>query len=137
MQVLLMPYHSSVLGLLALAVLAVIQFGVADIAGIRAKHVPGMPVAGGHDSFLFRATRAHANTYENLGLFLLLVLICLFAGASPRWTAICIWLFVAARVAYMGCYYADLRFARSTAFAVGALAQLGLLVGGFAAVWSA
>lgn len=124
----LLPYHDSLMALLVLAVLAVIQFAVADVAGIRAKHVPGMPVTGGHDSFLFRATRAHANTYENLGLFLLLVMLCFFGGANSRWTAIGIWVFTAARAVHMTCYYADLRALRSTAFTVGALAELQLLV---------
>lgn len=130
MQELLVPYHSSVVGLLVLAVLIAIQFAVSDYAGIRAKHVPGTPVAGGHETFLFRATRAHANTYENLGFFLLLVLICLFAGASPKWTGVFVWIFVAARAAHMTLYYGDLRTLRSTAFAVGAAAQLGLLAAG-------
>lgn len=127
MHELLMPYHASLLGLLALAVLAVVQFLVADFAGIRAKQVPGMPVAGGHDSFLFRVTRAHANTAENLALFLLLVLLCFFSAASPRWTAIGIGVFVAARVGHMGFYYADLRTLRSTAFGVGLVGELILL----------
>ena len=128
MQELLMPYHTSVLGLLTLAVLAMIQFLVADVVGIRAKQVPGLPVKGGHDSFLFRATRANANTAENLGLFLLLVLLCFFSAANPKWTAIGIWVFVAARAAHMSFYYADLRTLRSAAFGVGLIGELVLLV---------
>lgn len=127
MHELLLPYHTSLMGLLILAVLIVIQFGIADVAGIRAKHVPGMPVTEGHGSFLFRATRAHANTYENIGLFLLLVMLCLFGGANPLWTSIGIWVFVVARAVHMICYYADLRAIRSTAFTIGAIAELGLL----------
>ena len=128
MQELLMPYHTSLLGLLALAVIAVIQFLVADAVGIRAKQVPGLPVAGGHDSFLFRATRANANTAENLGLFLLLALLCFFSAANPKRTAIGVWIFVAARAAHMSFYYADLRTLRSTAFGVGLIGELVLLV---------
>lgn len=128
MQELLMPYHTSVLGLLALAVIAVIQFLVADVVGIRAKQVPGLPVTGGHDSFLFRATRANANTAENLALFLLLVVLCIFSAANPHWTAIGVWIFVAARAAHMSFYYADLRTLRSTAFGVGLIGEIVLLV---------
>lgn len=127
MHELLLPYHASVLGLFALAVLTLIQFAVADYMLIREKQVPGMPVTAGHDSFLFRATRAHANTNDNLGLFLLLVLLCLFSGANTQWTSTAIWVFVAARVAHMVCYYADLRAMRSGAFVVGTIAELGLL----------
>lgn len=128
MHELLMPYHSSLMGLWVLAVLVLIQFGVADVAGIRAKHVPGMPVVEGHGSFLFRATRAHANSYENLGLFLLLVLLCILGSADPQWTRIGIWVFVAARAGHMACYYSDLRTLRSIAFTIGAIAEVGLLV---------
>ena len=49
-----------------LGALVLTQVLVADIAHMKAKHVPGMPVTGGHASFLFRAVRAHANTNENL-----------------------------------------------------------------------
>ena len=134
MREMLAAYHSGVVGLLVLSVLVAIQFAVADYAGIRARHVPGMPVTEGHGSFLFRATRAHANTYENLGFFLLLVLVCVFTGASPKWTNILIWVFVAARAAHMSLYYADLRNPRSAAFTIGAIAQVGLLVAAFLAI---
>ncbi len=128
MQALMLPYHSSLLGLFALAVLIVIQFLMVDVAMMRAKHVPGMPVTAGHGDFFFRANRAYGNTYEGLGLFLLITLLCLLSGADPQWTAYGVWLFTAARAAHMTCYYFDLRTARSTAFAFGLLAKLGLLV---------
>ena len=124
----LLPYASTLTALFVLAVLIAIQFGVADIAGIRAKHVPGMPVIGGHGDFFFRATRAHANSQETLGLFLLLVLLCLFSAANPKWTDNYVWLFVAARAGHMVCYYADWRAARSGFFTLGALAEVGMLI---------
>jgi len=127
-QDLILPYQAGLYGLLVLAGLIAIQFMVADVAGIRAKHVPGMPVTGGHDSFHFRAVRAHANTYEQLGLFVLLVLLCLLAGAHPKWTGHAIWLFTLARAGHMACYYADLRAPRSAAFGAGQLAQVWMLV---------
>ena len=121
------PYHATLFCLLVLAGLLVIQFAVADVAGIRAKHVPGMPITGGHSDFLFRATRAYANSYENLGLLLLLVLLCLFSGAHPAWTAVGTGLFTLGRAGHMCCYYADWRLARSVFFGLGALGQLILL----------
>ncbi|MEK6805021.1 MAG: MAPEG family protein [Pseudomonadota bacterium] len=127
MQALFAAYHSSLVALFVLAALVILQSLIADVAGIRAKHVPGMPVTDGHKSFFFRAVRAHGNSYENLGLFLLLVLVCLFAGASVTWVRNWIWVFVAARAAHMACYYADLRTARSAAFTAGVVAELGLL----------
>jgi len=112
----------------SLAVLILLQFLVVDIAGMRSGKVPGMPVTGGHDSFEFRATRAHANTNESLGLYLLSFFAALLLGTDPRWTAITAWAYTAARAAHMTCYYADWRMARSIAFALGLLAQAGLLL---------
>lgn len=111
-----------------LGFLILIQFLVVDVVSMRSKQVPGMPVTGGHESFLFRATRAHANTSENLGVYLLLFFCALLLGADARWTAVAAWTFTAARAAHMACYYADWRTARSAAFAVGLLAQIGLLI---------
>lgn len=127
MSELLAPYHLSIIALLVLAVLMTLQFGIADVAGIKAKHVPGMPIAGGHDDFHFRAARAYANSYENMGLFLLVLLLCFFTGANPLWTGVWTCVFVAGRAGHMACYYADLRTLRSVFFGIGGLGQIGLL----------
>lgn len=111
-----------------LACLFLLQFLVVDVSHIRAKQVPGMPVTGGHDNFLFRATRAHANTNESLGLYLLLILCAGPLSANAHWTGVAAWTFTAARGAHMFCYYFDWRNARSWAFGIGLLAQVGLLV---------
>lgn len=132
---LLAPYHSGLLALLALAALMVVQFAVADLTGIRAKHEPGTPVAGGHGSFLFRATRTYANSNENLGLLLLLVVVCFFTAAAAPGVNALLWGYFAARVAYTVCYYADWRTLRSIVFGLGALAQVGLLILAVAAVY--
>ena len=123
-----MPYTPVAGALLAMGVLCLVQALVADVAGIRAGHVPGMPIAGGHDDFLFRATRAQGNTNENLGAFLLLALAAVALGASSRWTNGLAWVFVAARLGHMLTYYVDLRPARSACFGVGLLALIGLAV---------
>jgi len=123
----LVPYASTLAACVALSALILVQVLVADVAGMRAKHVPGMPVTDGHRSFFFRAVRAHANTTENLGVFVLLVLAALALGARAGWTGALVWAFVAARALHMACYYADWRLARSVAFGAGLLAQFGLL----------
>lgn len=128
METLAATYLCALAAAVTLAVLILIQFVVVDVVSIRSKQVPGTPVTGGHESFHFRAVRAHANTYENLGLFLLVFFCALLLGADPAWTAIAAWTFAAARAAHMLCYYADWRTARSTAFGLGLLAQIGLLV---------
>ena len=128
METLAVTYLCALAAAVTLAFLILIQFVVVDVVGMRSKQVPGMPVTGGHESFHFRAVRAHANTYENLGLFLLVFFCALLLGADPGWTAIAAWTFTAARAAHMFCYYADWRMARSTAFGLGLLAQVALLV---------
>ena len=108
--------------------LILVQAIVADVAGVRGKHTPGMPVTMGHDHFLFRAVRAQANTLENLPVFILLSLAAMLLGATTSWAAGFAWLFVVARVAHMCAYYADARKARGIAFALGFFALIGLLV---------
>jgi uncharacterized MAPEG superfamily protein len=127
-------YGAALAGWVALGVIVTVQFVVADVTGIRRKHVPGMPIGGGHDDFLFRATRTLANTSENLPLFVLLSAAAILLGAAPRWTTIGVWTFVAARAAFTVCYWADWRLARSTMFGVGQLGQLVLLVAGLRAL---
>lgn len=134
MHELLHPYHASLLGLLSLAVLMAIQFVVADLAAIGQKHVPGMPVTQGHDNFFFRATRAYANTNENIGVFLVALLACVLGGADAQWTSNGVWLFVAGRAGHMAFYYAKLGLMRSVCFGLGALGTLVLIGNGFRAL---
>lgn len=122
------PYYPTVAAAVILGVLVLAQILVADAAGIRAGHVPGMPVATGHDSFHFRATRAHANTNENLALFALLTAAAIVAGANPSWTNRLVGVFVASRAAHMLAYYGDLRLLRSAVFVIGLVCLVALAV---------
>ena len=124
----LLAYHSTAVACFALAWLIMFQVLVADLASIKAKHVPGMPVTDGHASFHFRAVRAIGNTNETLGLFLLLVGLAVALGADPKWTGILAWIYTAARAGHMGFYYARIGWARSTAFSFSLAAQFGLLI---------
>ena len=122
------PYGPVFAAWLCLAAAYLVQAIVADVAGIRARHVPGMPVTGGHDDFFFRAVRAQANTNESLALFVLLSLAAMLLGANGWLTNALVWVFVIARVVHMLAYYADVRTLRSAAFGVGFLCLVGLLV---------
>jgi uncharacterized MAPEG superfamily protein len=122
------PYLGVIGAYTAIATLFLLQTAVADAAAIRAGHIPGTTVTGGHDQFLFRATRAHANTNENLTFFLLVSLTAMLAGADPWWSGVLAWGFAASRLVHMLAYYGDLRPLRSTAFAVG-LASTATLLG--------
>jgi uncharacterized MAPEG superfamily protein len=129
MQDFMIPYTSALAACVTLGGLIFIQVLVADVAGMKAKHVPGMPVTEGHASFHFRAVRALANTNETLALFVLLLIAALLLQARPGWVNALVWTFTAARALHMGCYYARWSLARSAAFSVGLLAQFGLLIG--------
>ena len=124
----LVPYASTLTAYVCLGGLYLLQALVADVVGIRGGHVPGMPITTGHDDLLFRATRAQANTNENLPTFMLLSVAAVLLGASATWTNRLVWAFVLARAAHMLAYYADLRPVRSAFFAVSTAALSGLLV---------
>ncbi len=121
-------YQPLVLAMGAMALLFLLQLLVLDVAGIRAKHPPGMPVPADHTVFLFRATRAHANTNESIAVFILLALFGMFSGANPAWLNGAAWVYVAARAAHMTLYYLDLRLWRSVSFGIGLVALWAMLV---------
>lgn len=124
-------YESTILSLGVLATLLFIQLIVADVIGIKSKHLPGGSIRPDHNNLLFRATRTVANTNESIAIFILAVLFCMYAAANPTHTAYASWGFVAARAAYAVCYYADIRIARSIMFGLSLLFLIALIVIGF------
>ena len=129
----LVPYASTVWAMGMSGALLLIQLLVVDLAGIKARHRPGTPVEADHGDFLFRATRAHANTNESIAAFILLVLFGVLSAASSDWLNALSWVYVVARVAHMVCYYAGFQLPRSVAFGVGLVALFGMLVVGLSA----
>ena len=127
-------YSAAVLALGVMAALMLVQLLVADVVGIRRRHVPGTPVPAEHDDLLFRVARTVANTNESIAIFLGALLFCVLAGASPDVTASAAWAFVGCRAAYAACYYANIKLARSAFFALSPLALVVLLVAGAVAV---
>lgn len=121
-------YDTTLAAAAAMAALMLLQLLVADIIGIRRKHEPGTPVPASHDDVLFRTTRAVGNTNESIAIFILLVVLAMFSGASPQLTAIASWVYVIGRLAYTLCYYFDVRIMRSVFFGVALLALVALLV---------
>lgn len=130
----LVPYGSALTAWVVLGGLCLVQALVADVVAIRAGHVPGMPITTGHGDLLFRATRAQANTNENLPVFLLLSVAAMLLGAGAVWTNRLVWTFVLARAAHMLAYYADLRPVRSAIFGISTVALIGLLIVCFGAL---
>jgi uncharacterized MAPEG superfamily protein len=130
---LLVPYGPALAAWLCLGAAWLAQALVADVAAMRAHHTPGMPVTSGHDDFLFRATRAQANTNENLSGFVVLSLAAMLLGANSWWINRLVWLFVVGRLGHMLAYYADVRPLRSASFGISFACLIGLLVVGIAA----
>jgi uncharacterized MAPEG superfamily protein len=130
----LLPYRPALAAWVLLGGLHLVQALVADVAAIRARHTPGMPVTTGHDDFLFRAARAHANTNESSPAFVVLCLVAILLGGDPWWTNGLAWAFVVGRLGHMLAYYGDLRRLRSAAFGVGFACLVGLLATGIAAL---
>lgn len=132
MQEWLTPYAPTIWALGLTGGLLLLQILVLDGAGVVAGHRPGMPIEADPGRFLFRASRAHANTNESLAAFILLALTGILAGATPAWVNGLSWTYLLARVGHMLCYYAGLQVPRSTSFVIGLLALVGLLVVGLA-----
>lgn len=118
MQPALLPYALTVYAMTATAALLLVQILVADVVAIRSRHTPGTPVPADPASFLFRATRAYANTNETLGVFVLFTMLATVSAASPALTNAVAWVYVTGRLGHILFYYADLRIARSLAFGV-------------------
>ena len=124
------PYSSSIVALGLLGLLYVAQLLVADLIGILRRHTPGTPVVGNHDDFLFRATRAHANTTESIGAVILIAGFAVIRGGDPAWVNGAVWVVLLSRAAHTFSYYLDFRPVRSVAFAVGIAALFSLFARG-------
>ncbi len=123
-------YETTTMSLGALALLLLVQVFIADIVGIRSRHVPGTPVNARHDDPLFRASRVVGNTNESIAIFIVLFIFCLLSGADPDYTGYLAWAYVVSRAAYAACYYANQQIARSVVFGVSLLSLVGLLITG-------
>lgn len=129
-------YPASALSLLALGALIVTQVAVATAATRAAGQVPGMPLTIGHESFAFRAFRAHQNTLENTAPFVAALVAAMLVGAAPMLVEAAALVFVGARLAHAGAYYAGVEAPRTAAFGVGLLAMVALLGAAFVALVS-
>jgi uncharacterized MAPEG superfamily protein len=129
-ETLLTSYELTIYSWGALGALLLIQLLVTDVLSIKARHVPGTAPEQSHDNALFRASRVVGNTNESLGIYIVLVLFCVFNGANADYTAWLSWAYVACRAAYALCYYLRLAMARSLIFGLSLLVLIGMLVVG-------
>ncbi len=126
-------YHLTGIAMAAAGGLLLLQLLVADMAGMRAKQMPGMPIEPNHENFLFRASRSLANMNESIAIFIIFALIGILSGADAKWLGLGAWIYIAARTAYMLCYWFNIKLMRSVFFGISLLALLGLgvvMVGG-------
>ena len=119
-------FHTTGLAMGMAGGLLFLQLLVADMASIKGAHKPGAPIEANHDSFLFRSSRALANMNESIAIFILFTIVGILSGADPLWLGRFALFYVAARAAYMVCYWFNIKLARSVCFGLSALALLGL-----------
>lgn len=127
-------YLMTIFALGSVAALMLCQLLVADIMGLRTKHVPGSQVPTDHGNPLFRASRVVANTNESIAIFIVAVLFCMLSGAPASATGYSAWAFFMTRVLYAVCYYLNWQLTRSAMFGLSLVAIGTLLVNGFS-VW--
>ena len=89
-------------------VMLLIQWAVATFSKSKQPNaVPGkMDENLSHDSFVFRAHRTFHNTLENSALFAGTVLLAFALNVQSPIFAICIWIYLLARIVHMALYYA-------------------------------
>ena len=88
-------------------IMVFIQWAVATFSkASQSNAIPGKLDSGlGHESFVFRAHRTFHNTLENSALFLGTVLFAFIIGFNSVVFAICLWVYVIARLIHMVLYY--------------------------------
>ncbi len=75
-----------------------------------------------------RLRRALANHVENIGLFIIAVVLVVLTGKTSVVTAICAWVYVAARALYLPAYAFGWVPWRSVIYLVGLVATLAMIV---------
>lgn len=78
-----------------------------------------------------RLRRALSNHTENIGLFIIAVVLVSFTETNSLFTALCAWVFVAARALYLPAYAWEWVPWRSYIFGVGFLATAAMIVASF------
>ncbi len=103
-----LSYSFTLWGLWLILLTVVVQSIVAAVAHRKqSQYIPGkVDDELSHDSFVFRSHRTFHNSLENLAIFVLPVLLGIFAGADPQTLSIIVWVYAVARIIHMALYYA-------------------------------
>jgi len=129
------PYKITVLviGLAGFTFFA--QLLIADIVGLKAKHIPGYPISPDHNALHFRSSRALSNTNESVAIFILFVSFAILSSADPYWLNRCAVLYLVGRIGHMLFYYFNLKLLRSLSFGISLLGLIAIFIVGLLA-WS-
>jgi uncharacterized MAPEG superfamily protein len=119
-------YHLTILTIGIVGLLSLIQLIVADVSAIKQKHTPGYPISPNHESFLFRATRAHFNLNESIGIFILFALFGILSSCNPYWLNVFSSIYLVSRILYVAFYYANFKLARSAVFGICVVSLLAM-----------
>ncbi|NQZ10218.1 MAG: MAPEG family protein [Algicola sp.] len=122
------PYNITILvsGIVGFIFLA--QLIVVDLVALKGKHTPGYPIKPDHDDFLFRAVRAHSNSNESVGIFILFVFFGVLSACNSYWLNIFSSVYLIGRIAHMFFYYTNIKLARSVSFGLSLLGLLGMFI---------
>jgi uncharacterized MAPEG superfamily protein len=125
--------YSAYLGFYLYLLMLLVQWAVATFSKAKQPNaIPGkLNDDLSHDSFVFRAHRTFHNSLENSVLFIATVLMAFAMGFQSPIFAICIWVYVIARLIHMVLYYAIATeqnpSPRSYFFLIGVLANVVML----------
>jgi uncharacterized MAPEG superfamily protein len=78
-----------------------------------------------------RLRRAVDNHVENIGLFIIACVVVTLSGQADRFTGLCAWIYVAARLLYLPAYAFGWTPWRSVIWMIGLAATLAMLVAAF------
>lgn len=126
--------HSVYLAFYLYLIMLFVQWAVATFSKARAPHaIAGkISVELSHESFIFRAHRTFHNTLENGVLFMGTVLFAFVINYNSPVFALCVWVYLIARIIHMALYYAIATeknpSPRSYFFLIGVVSNIVMLV---------
>lgn len=115
---------------LAAALLPYLAATIAKAGGSRYDNRDPRAWLERQEGFRVRANNAQANSFEAFPFFAAAVIVAQVLHAPQERVDALAVIFVAARLAYLGCYLADWHWARSVVWLVGWLACLFIFVSG-------
>lgn len=119
-------YHSAALAVAVTGFVLFLSLLVADVAGVIAKKTPGTLAKEDHSSFLFRSNRALGNINESIAIFIIFALVGILSGADAKWLSYFAWAYVGARIAYLFCYWLNIKLLRSICFGISLIGLGGM-----------